>query len=41
VRLEAADVFIYLLRLADKLGIDLLEAAADKIVLNAQKYPPK
>ena len=39
VRLEAADVFIYLLRLADKLDIDLLEAAADKMVLNERKYP--
>jgi len=39
VRLEAADVFIYLLRIADKVGIDLLRAAADKIVLNELKYP--
>ena len=39
VRLEAADVFIYLLRIADKLGIDLLAAAADKMVLNERKYP--
>jgi dCTP diphosphatase len=39
VRLEAADVFIYLLRLADKLGIDLLAAAADKMELNERKYP--
>ena len=28
VRLELADVFIYLLRLADRLGVDLLAAAA-------------
>jgi dCTP diphosphatase len=39
VRLEAADVLIYLVRLADKLGIDLLDAAAEKIALNEQKYP--
>lgn len=39
VRLELADVFIYLLRLADTLGVDLLRAADDKIVLNEQKYP--
>lgn len=39
VRHELADVFIYLLRLADKLGVDLLEAAAEKIELNALKYP--
>jgi len=39
VRLEAADVLIYLVRLADVLGIDLLQAARDKIELNEQKYP--
>jgi dCTP diphosphatase len=39
VRLEAADVFIYLLRLADKLDIDLERAAFDKIDRNERKYP--
>jgi NTP pyrophosphatase (non-canonical NTP hydrolase) len=39
VRHELADVLIYLLRLADKLGVDLLDAAAEKIELNALKYP--
>jgi NTP pyrophosphatase (non-canonical NTP hydrolase) len=39
VRLETADVLIYLLRLADKLRIDLLRAADDKIALNERKYP--
>jgi NTP pyrophosphatase (non-canonical NTP hydrolase) len=39
VRQEMADVLNYLVRLADKLDVDLLEAARDKIVLNAQKYP--
>ena len=39
VRLELADVFIYLLRIADKLGVDLLRAADDKIVQNERKYP--
>jgi NTP pyrophosphatase (non-canonical NTP hydrolase) len=39
VRLELADVFIYLLRMADKLGVDLVAAANDKIVLNEEKYP--
>jgi len=39
VRLEMADVFIYLTRLADMLNIDLFEAANDKIKLNAIKYP--
>jgi dCTP diphosphatase len=36
---EMADVFIYLVRLADRLDIDLLDAAKRKIVLNARKYP--
>ncbi len=36
---ELADVFVYLLRLSDKLGIDLLEAANRKIALNEKKYP--
>jgi NTP pyrophosphatase (non-canonical NTP hydrolase) len=39
VRLELADVFIYLLRIADKLGVDLLAAAEDKMVLNERRYP--
>ncbi len=36
---EVADVLLYLIRLADKLEIDLLAAASDKIQLNAKKYP--
>lgn len=36
---EIADVLIYLTRLADQLGIDMLAAAADKMALNARKYP--
>lgn len=39
VEQELADVFLYLLRLADKLNVDLLAAAAHKIDLNARKYP--
>ncbi len=39
VRKEIADVLIYLIRLAEKLDIDLLQAARDKIVENAAKYP--
>ena len=39
VEQELADVFLYLLRLADKLNVDLLAAAAHKIELNARKYP--
>ena len=36
---ELADVLLYLVRLADKLGVDLEQAARAKIELNAQKYP--
>ncbi len=36
---EAADVFIYLLQLANVLGIDLKEAAQQKMIKNALKYP--
>ena len=39
VRLELADVFIYLLRLADRLDVDLMRAADDKIALNERRYP--
>lgn len=39
VREEMADVLNYLVRLADKLDVDLLEAAREKIKLNALKYP--
>ena len=36
---EAADVFLYLLQLCDKLDIDLIAAAHAKMLVNAQKYP--
>jgi NTP pyrophosphatase (non-canonical NTP hydrolase) len=36
---EIADVQIYLIRLADKLGINLIDSARDKIDRNAAKYP--
>jgi len=39
IALEAADVLLYLLRLCDKLGIDLRQAAERKLALNEQKYP--
>lgn len=37
--LEMADVLLYLVRLADQLGVDLTAAAHRKIDLNAEKYP--
>jgi len=39
IRAECADVLNYLVRLADKLDIDLIAAANEKIDLNAQRYP--
>jgi len=39
VRDEMADVLVYLVRLADKLDVDLLDAASKKIEKNALKYP--
>ena len=36
---EMADVLLYLIRLSDKLGVDLAEAAQRKLQLNAAKYP--
>jgi dCTP diphosphatase len=40
VRQELADVALYLIRLASVLKVDLNAAIQDKLVLNAQKYPP-
>jgi len=39
VREELADVLIYLVRLASKVGVDLNAAVADKLAKNAAKYP--
>src|ERR1700742_697761 len=39
IRAEGADVLIYLVRLADKLGFDLLAAAAAKMAANELRYP--
>src|SRR5690242_3280978 len=39
IALECADVLLYLLRLCDKLDIDLATATRKKLVLNARKYP--
>lgn len=36
---EIADVFIYLVRLADKLNIDMEAAVARKMEMNSAKYP--
>jgi dCTP diphosphatase len=36
---ELADVAIYLLRLADGLDVDLVEAVANKVARNRERYP--
>jgi dCTP diphosphatase len=39
VKNELGDIFIYLIRISDKLGIDLLQATQNKIDINEKKYP--
>ncbi|MGD8886499.1 MAG: nucleotide pyrophosphohydrolase [Gammaproteobacteria bacterium] len=39
VRHELADIMIYLIRIADKLNVDLLDAVEKKITINEEKYP--
>jgi NTP pyrophosphatase (non-canonical NTP hydrolase) len=39
IKEEIADVMIFLSNLADKLGVDPLEAAREKIKKNKEKYP--
>ncbi|MBL0419941.1 nucleotide pyrophosphohydrolase [Ramlibacter sp. AW1] len=39
VREEIADVLLYLVRLADVLGVDLDQAVRHKLEVNARKYP--
>jgi NTP pyrophosphatase (non-canonical NTP hydrolase) len=36
---EIGDVMIYLTELSDKLGIDPVEAAKAKVLINGQRYP--
>lgn len=39
VEQELADIFVYLIRIADQLGIDLIDASHRKIESNGAKYP--
>jgi dCTP diphosphatase len=39
VKQETADVLLYLVRIADKLQFDLVDAAHRKIDMNAERYP--
>lgn len=41
VAMELADIFIFLIRIADKLDVDLLDAAWKKIEINETRYPPE
>jgi NTP pyrophosphatase (non-canonical NTP hydrolase) len=36
---ECADILLYLLLIGERAGIDLIEAASEKIEINAAKYP--
>jgi NTP pyrophosphatase (non-canonical NTP hydrolase) len=38
-REELADIFIYLIRLSDVLGVDIVDAAWAKMATNEKKYP--
>ena len=39
VELEMADIFIYLMRMCERLDVDLLDVVEDKIKMNEEKYP--
>ncbi|AHB04165.2 nucleotide pyrophosphohydrolase [Pandoraea pnomenusa] len=39
VEQELADIAMYLVRLSSVLGVDLNRAIAEKLVMNARKYP--
>lgn len=39
VALELADILIYLIRFAERLDIDLINAANRKVAINEQRYP--
>ncbi|TBO27889.1 nucleotide pyrophosphohydrolase [Aquabacterium lacunae] len=39
VRLEMADVLLYLVQLADSLQVDLVQAAQDKMRINEGRFP--
>lgn len=39
IRHEMADVLLYLVQLADRMGVDLRAATLEKLQLNGEKYP--
>ena len=38
---EVSDVFLYLLLICEKMGVDPIDAALHKIAMNRRKYPPE
>lgn len=40
IRLEMADILIFLVRMADVLEVDLAEAVADKMEINEDRFRP-
>lgn len=39
IAMELADIFIFLIRIADKLDVDLADAARKKMEINETRYP--
>jgi NTP pyrophosphatase (non-canonical NTP hydrolase) len=39
IRLEIADILIYLLRLSDELGVDVVESVLAKMAINEERFP--
>jgi NTP pyrophosphatase (non-canonical NTP hydrolase) len=39
IKMEMADIFLYLLILADSLSVDLIDAARTKMSINEQRFP--
>lgn len=40
VKMELADIFIYLLRISERLDVDLIAAAEEKMAINETRFPP-
>lgn len=38
---EMADIFIYLLRMAEQLDVDLVKATREKMIINEKRFPEK
>lgn len=39
VSMEISDIFLYLVRLSDVLGVDLISSALEKVEINEKRYP--